>query len=52
MVGNSLRLLVAFGFALISFALPASAQDTVRVRGTVERIEGPVLWSRRVTARS
>ena len=42
MVGNTLRLLVAFGFALISFALPATAQDTVRVRGTVERIEGPV----------
>jgi hypothetical protein len=42
MVGNTLRLLVAFGFALISFALPATAQDTVRVRGTIERIEGPV----------
>ena len=23
-------------------ALPASAQETVRIRGTVERIEGPV----------
>jgi hypothetical protein len=42
MVGQVLRLLVAFSFALISFALPATAQDTVRVRGTVERIEGPV----------
>src|SRR4051795_9677224 len=32
--------------AVVSFttclALPASAQDTVRIRGTIERIEGPV----------
>jgi hypothetical protein len=42
MVGQVLRLLAASSFALISFALPATAQDTVRVRGTVERIEGPV----------
>jgi hypothetical protein len=42
MVGKSLRVLAASSFALISFALPATAQDTVRVRGTVERIEGPV----------
>jgi hypothetical protein len=41
MVGIVLRLLAASSFALC-FALPASAQDTVRVRGTVERIEGPV----------
>jgi hypothetical protein len=27
---------------LLSHMLPASAQDTVRVRGTVERVEGPV----------
>ena len=26
----------------VCFALPASAQETVRIRGTVERIEGPV----------
>src|SRR5882724_5405478 len=42
MVGKVLRLLAALSFALISFALPATAQDTVRVRGTVERIDGPV----------
>lgn len=27
--------------ALISAAMPASAQETVRIRGTIERIEGP-----------
>jgi hypothetical protein len=27
---------------LVSFALSASAQDTVRIRGTVERIDGPI----------
>ena len=42
MVGKFLRTLAASSFALVSFALSASAQDTVRVRGTVERIEGPV----------
>jgi hypothetical protein len=42
MVGMFVRTLAASSFALICFALPASAQDTVRVRGTVERIDGPV----------
>jgi hypothetical protein len=42
MVGKFLRALAASSFALASFALPASAQDTVRVRGTIERIDGPV----------
>jgi hypothetical protein len=42
MIGKFLRLLAVCSFAVVSFALPASAQDTVRVRGTVERIEGPV----------
>ena len=41
MVRMSLRVLAASSFA-VCLALPASAQDTVRVRGTVERIEGPV----------
>jgi len=41
MAGTVLRVLAASSFALC-LALPASAQDTVRVRGTVERIEGPV----------
>ena len=36
------RTLAAAGFALICLALPASAQETVRVRGTIDRIEGPV----------
>jgi hypothetical protein len=42
MVGKSLCALAASSFALVYLALPASAQDTVRVRGTVERIDGPV----------
>jgi len=41
MVGPFLRALAASSFA-VCLALPASAQDTVRVRGTVQRIEGPV----------
>ena len=41
MVGTLLRVLVALSIA-VCVACPASAQDTVRVRGTVERIEGPV----------
>jgi hypothetical protein len=41
MVGTFLRALAASSLALV-FALPALAQDTVRVRGTVERIDGPV----------
>jgi hypothetical protein len=42
MVGPLLRALAASSFAFVCLALPATAQDTVRVRGTVERIEGPV----------
>jgi len=42
MVGKFLRALAASSFALVPFALPASAQDTVRVRGTIERIDGQV----------
>jgi len=41
MVGPFLRALAASSFA-VCLAFPASAQDTVRVRGTVQRIEGPV----------
>ena len=36
------RGLAALGIASICLALPASAQETVRIRGTIERIEGPV----------
>ena len=32
----------AFGFALVGLASPASAQETVRIRGTIESIDGPV----------
>jgi hypothetical protein len=32
----------ALSFSLISIVQPASAQDTVRIRGTIESIDGPV----------
>jgi len=36
------RTLAVLSFALVCLALPASAQETVRVRGTIDRVEGPV----------
>jgi hypothetical protein len=42
MSGINQRLLAVLSLAFVSVALPASAQETVRVRGTIERIEGPV----------
>ena len=36
------RTLAAISFSLICLALPASAQETVRIRGTIESIDGPV----------
>jgi hypothetical protein len=42
MSGMIQRTLAAASFALICMALPASAQENVRIRGTIERIEGPV----------
>jgi hypothetical protein len=42
MSGLIQRVLAALSFILFCFVLPASAQETVRIRGTVERIEGPV----------
>jgi hypothetical protein len=36
------RMMMAASLISIGMALPASAQETVRIRGTVERIEGPV----------
>jgi hypothetical protein len=42
MIGKFLRALAASSVVLVCFVLPASAQDTVRVRGTIERIDGPV----------
>ena len=43
MVGKILRSLASFSVALVWFAAlaAAQAQDTVRIRGTVERIDGP-----------
>jgi len=42
MSGMVQRALATISFALICIILPASAQETVRIRGTIERIEGPV----------
>jgi hypothetical protein len=42
MSGMIQRTLAAASFALICMALPASAQENVRIRGTIERVEGPV----------
>jgi hypothetical protein len=42
MSGTARRILAATGLIFIGLALPASAQETVRIRGTVERIDGPV----------
>jgi hypothetical protein len=42
MSGMARRVLAAASFISIYMVLPASAQETVRIRGTVERIEGPV----------
>ena len=42
MSGMARRVLAAASLISISMALPASAQETVRIRGTVERIDGPV----------
>jgi hypothetical protein len=36
------RALAAANFALMCAALPVSAQETVRIRGTIERVEGPI----------
>ena len=42
-MSKTLRLALALtGLALLGMASPASAQETVRLRGTIERIEGPV----------
>jgi hypothetical protein len=42
MSGTIPRTLAALSFALICAALPASAQEIIRIRGTIERVEGPV----------
>jgi hypothetical protein len=42
MHGMILRTFAALSLALICLALPASAQEITRIRGTIDRIEGPV----------
>lgn len=42
MSGIAQRVLAAASFVSVAMVLPASAQETVRIRGTVERIDGPV----------
>jgi uncharacterized protein (DUF2147 family) len=42
MSGIVTRILAALSLALICLALPASAQEITRIRGTIDRIEGPV----------
>jgi uncharacterized protein (DUF2147 family) len=42
MSGMNTRILAALGFTLICLALPASAEEITRIRGTIDRIEGPV----------
>jgi hypothetical protein len=42
MSGMIPRTLAVACFALVCFALPASAQETIRIRGTIESVEGPV----------
>jgi hypothetical protein len=42
MVGKLFGVLATLSIILFSFMCPASAQDTVRIRGTIERIDGPV----------
>jgi hypothetical protein len=42
MFGMARGMMMAASLISIGMALPASAQETVRIRGTVERIEGPV----------
>jgi hypothetical protein len=36
------RMLALAMFAMTCFALPASAQETLRIRGTIESVDGPV----------
>ena len=42
MSGMIPRTLAVACFALVCIALPASAQETIRIRGTIESVEGPV----------
>jgi hypothetical protein len=42
MVGKFLRVLAASSFAFVSLTVSASAQDAMRIRGTIESVDGPV----------
>jgi hypothetical protein len=41
-MSGTIQRMFAASFVLICIIVPASAQETVRIRGTIERIEGPV----------
>jgi hypothetical protein len=42
MPGMLQRAFAALSFALVFIALPSSAQETVRIRGTIEKVDGPI----------
>jgi hypothetical protein len=42
MSGMNKPILAALSFVLVSISVPASAQETVRIRGTIEKVDGPV----------
>jgi hypothetical protein len=42
MIGFASRTIATLSFVSICMSMPALAQETVRLRGTIERIEGPV----------
>ena len=42
MVGTILRMLAVLSLGLVGVVPLASAQDTMRIRGTVERVDGPI----------
>ena len=42
MAGLIQRTLAASSFVLVCATIPAAAQETIRIRGTVERVDGPV----------
>jgi hypothetical protein len=42
MPGMLQRAFAALSFTLVFIALPASAQETVRIRGTIEKVDGPI----------
>jgi hypothetical protein len=45
------RMLAAAIFVMTCFVLPASAQETLRIRGTIESVNGAVYVAKIATAR-